>query len=77
MNASSVIALVVLVLLVVFVIASVVRAVRVVPQASSVIVERLGRYSRTLDPGLHFLFPFVDRPRATVDLREQVVSFPP
>ncbi len=50
---------------------------RVVPQASSVIVERLGRYSRTLQPGLHFLLPFVDRPRATVDLREQVVSFPP
>src|SRR5947208_16253670 len=69
--------LIVAILLVVFVISAVVRAVRVVPQASSVIVERLGRYSRTLEPGLHFLLPFVDRPRAVVDLREQVVSFQP
>ena len=43
-----------------------------------VLVERLGRYSRTLDPGLHFVFPFVDRlRRPLVDLREQVVTFPP
>jgi regulator of protease activity HflC (stomatin/prohibitin superfamily) len=70
-------ALVVLLLLVVFVLATVSRAVRIVPQATSVIVERLGRYSRTLSPGLHFLVPFVDRPRAVVDLREQVVTFPP
>jgi len=70
-------ALIVAILLVIFVISVVVRAVRVVPQASAVIVERLGRYSRTLEPGLHFLVPFVDRPRANVDLREQVVSFPP
>ena len=47
------------------------------PQASSLIIERLGRYSRTLDPGLHLLIPFVDRVRASVDLREQVVTFPP
>ena len=47
------------------------------PQATALIVERLGRYSRTLEAGLHFLVPFVDRVRANVDLREQVVSFPP
>ncbi len=68
---------VVLLLLVVFVVATVVKAVRIVPQASAVIIERLGRYSRTLDAGLHFLVPFIDKPRATVDLREQVVSVPP
>ena len=44
---------------------------------TAVVVERLGRYSRTLDAGLHLLIPFVDRVRAGVDLREQVVSFPP
>jgi len=77
MNNSSLAALVVALLFLLFVVITVVRAVRVVPQASAVIVERLGRYSRTLEPGLHFLIPFVDRPRATVDLREQVVSFPP
>ncbi|HLS41075.1 MAG TPA: SPFH domain-containing protein, partial [Ornithinicoccus sp.] len=53
------------------------KTIRIVPQASAIIVERLGRYARTLDPGLHFLVPFIDRPRAVVDLREQVVSFPP
>ena len=59
------------------VITTIARSVRIVPQATAVIVERLGRYSRTLDAGLSFLVPFVDRPRAVVDLREQVVSFPP
>ncbi len=60
-----------------FVLSVIGKAIRIVPQATSVIVERLGRYSRTLTPGLHFLVPFVDRPRSVVDLREQVVSFPP
>jgi len=50
---------------------------RIVPQAQASIVERLGRYRRTLDPGLHVLIPFIDRVRSTVDLREQVQSFPP
>jgi len=77
MSPEQVAGLVVLGLVLVFTVSAAVRAVRIVPQATSVIVERLGRYSRTLDPGLHFLVPFVDRPRATVDLREQVVSFPP
>jgi regulator of protease activity HflC (stomatin/prohibitin superfamily) len=68
---------VILGLLVLFVVVTLVRAVRIVPQAVSLIVERLGRYSRTLDAGLHLLIPFIDRVRAGVDLREQVVSFPP
>jgi regulator of protease activity HflC (stomatin/prohibitin superfamily) len=68
---------IVLGLVIAFTVLAVVRAVRIVPQATAVIVERLGRYSRTLDAGLHFLIPFMDRVRATVDLREQVVSFPP
>jgi regulator of protease activity HflC (stomatin/prohibitin superfamily) len=53
------------------------RTVRIVSQATAGIVERLGRYNRTLDPGLHFLVPFIDRMREVVDLREQVVAFPP
>ena len=53
------------------------KTVRIVPQASAGIVERLGRYQRTLDPGLHFLVPFVDRLRPLIDMREQVVAFPP
>ena len=53
------------------------RAVRIVPQARAGIVERLGRYSRTLGPGITLLVPFLDRLRPLIDLREQVVSFPP
>jgi regulator of protease activity HflC (stomatin/prohibitin superfamily) len=53
------------------------RSVRIVPQARAGIVERLGRYNRTLDAGLALVIPFVDRVRPLVDLREQVVSFEP
>jgi regulator of protease activity HflC (stomatin/prohibitin superfamily) len=69
--------LVVLGLLAIFVIIVIVRTVRIVPQQTALIIERLGRYSRTLQGGLHFLVPFVDIVRATIDQREQVVSFPP
>jgi regulator of protease activity HflC (stomatin/prohibitin superfamily) len=68
---------IVVILLVIVVITTVLRAVRIVQQATAVIIERLGKYQKTLGAGLHFLVPFIDRPRATVDLREQVVSFPP
>ncbi len=54
-----------------------VRSVRIVPQARAGIVERLGRYHRTLAPGLSLLVPVADRMRLLIDLREQVVSFPP
>ena len=53
------------------------RMVRIVPQARAGVVERLGRYVRTQGPGLTLLLPFVDRMRPLIDLREQVVSFPP
>ena len=67
----------VLALVALFVIITLVRAVRIVPQAKAFIVERLGRYSKTFDAGLHLLVPFIDRIRSEVDLREQVQSFPP
>src|SRR6476619_5572896 len=51
--------------------------IRVVPQARAGVVERFGRYSRTLNPGLTIVVPFVDRIREMIDLREQVVSFQP
>ncbi|MEV7009590.1 SPFH domain-containing protein [Streptosporangium sp. NPDC051022] len=53
------------------------KAVHIVPQATAGVVERLGRYHRTLTPGPSLVVPFVDRLKRTVDLREQVVSFPP
>ena len=52
------------------------RTVRIVPQARAGIVERLGRYNRTLMPGLTIVIPFVDQVKPLIDLREQVVSFP-
>ncbi|MGY1826569.1 MULTISPECIES: SPFH domain-containing protein [unclassified Blastococcus] len=71
---AALIALIVVAVLVIIVIA---KSVTIVPQAQAKVVERLGRYSRTLSPGLSVLVPFVDRVRATIDLREQVISFPP
>ncbi|HLJ99887.1 MAG TPA: SPFH domain-containing protein [Streptosporangiaceae bacterium] len=53
------------------------RSVRIVPQATELVVERLGRYHRTLHPGLNVLTPFIDRVRNELDMREQVVAFPP
>jgi regulator of protease activity HflC (stomatin/prohibitin superfamily) len=60
-----------------FLLVAIMRSVRVVPQQRMYVVERLGKYQRTLTPGLNFLVPFVDAVRSKVDMREQVVSFPP
>ena len=51
------------------------RAIRIVPQARARNVERFGRYTKTLEPGMNFIIPFVDRVKPLIDLREQVVSF--
>ncbi|MCX5309024.1 SPFH/Band 7/PHB domain protein [Streptomyces sp. NBC_00160] len=56
---------------------TVIRAVRIVPQARARNVERLGRYHRTLKPGLNVVIPYIDRVYPVIDLREQVVSFKP
>jgi regulator of protease activity HflC (stomatin/prohibitin superfamily) len=53
------------------------RTIVITTQANTAIVERLGKYQRTLSPGLSILVPFVDRVRTRVDMREQVASFPP
>ena len=69
--------LIALLVVIAFVVVILLRSIRIVPQARAGVVERLGSYSRTLDPGPHVLIPFVDRVRQMIDLREQVVSFPP
>src|SRR6201990_2643007 len=69
--------LIALVVLALFVFIVAAAGVRIVPQARAGIVERLGRYSRTLDPGLTLIVPFIDRVKPLIDLREQVVTFPP
>jgi len=67
----------VLILLVVIFGVILARSIRIVPQASAGIVERLGRYHRTLGAGLAIIIPFIDRLRPLIDMRERVVSFPP
>jgi regulator of protease activity HflC (stomatin/prohibitin superfamily) len=63
--------------IVILVLTIVAKAILVIPQATAAVIERLGRFTRVAEPGLNFLTPFVDRVRARIDLREQVVSFPP
>ncbi|HEX2702593.1 MAG TPA: SPFH domain-containing protein [Solirubrobacteraceae bacterium] len=70
----AVIVVVVLVIVALFVAS---RSIRVIPQARAGVLERLGRYSRTLEPGLNIVVPFVERVRPLIDLREQVVNFKP
>src|ERR1700677_4814756 len=53
------------------------RAIRIIPQARAAVLERFGRYHRTLEPGLTVITPFIDRVRPLIDLREQVVNFSP
>ncbi|GAA4440369.1 SPFH domain-containing protein [Actinokineospora soli] len=60
-----------------FVIIVLVKAVLVIPQAQTAVIERLGRFKVVAQPGLNFLVPFLDKVRARIDMREQVVSFPP
>jgi regulator of protease activity HflC (stomatin/prohibitin superfamily) len=70
-------ALIVIVVVAVLVVTVLARTIRIVPQARAGVIERLGRYNRTLSPGLAIVVPFVDRLRPLIDLREQVVSFQP
>ncbi|WP_454118766.1 SPFH domain-containing protein [Microbacterium lacticum] len=75
--AGQILVIVLLVVVAIFVIVVIFRSIRIIPQAYTGVVERLGRYQRTLSPGLNLLVPFIDRLRPLVDMREQVVSFPP
>src|SRR5437762_1315228 len=71
------VALILVVIVAVIVLSTLARSIRIIPQARARVVERLGRYHRTLNPGLTLIVPFIDRLRPLIDLREQVVSFPP
>ena len=69
--------LVLFALVLVFVVLVLAKTIRIIPQARAGIVERFGKYKTTLQPGLNIITPFVDRVRYVIDMREQVVSFPP
>jgi regulator of protease activity HflC (stomatin/prohibitin superfamily) len=66
-----------IVVVAIFVISTLLRAIRIIPQARAGVVERLGKYHKTLQPGLNLVIPIIDRVRPLIDMREQVVSFPP
>ena len=66
--------LIVIIVIAVWVLAS---CVRIVPQAYAVILERLGAYQATWSTGIHFKVPFIERVARKVNLKEQVVDFPP
>src|ERR1700739_462444 len=74
---STLVLIILLIVLVALVTVVVWRSVRIVPQAKAGIVERFGRYHRTLNAGLNMVTPCTARLRPLIDLREQVVSFPP
>ncbi|RLK58630.1 SPFH domain-containing protein [Actinokineospora cianjurensis] len=69
--------LIVGIVVVFFVLVVMAKSIKVIPQAQSAVIERLGRFRTVAEPGLNVLVPFFDRIRARIDLREQVVSFPP
>jgi regulator of protease activity HflC (stomatin/prohibitin superfamily) len=71
------VALVLFALLAIFAVLAIAKTVRIVPQARAAVVERFGKYKATLPAGLNIVVPFVDKVRYMIDLREQVVSFPP
>ena len=66
--------LIVILVLAAFLLIVAARTIRIIPQARAGVVERLGRYNRTLDPGLTVIVPFIDRLKPLIDLREQVVA---
>ena len=70
-------ALIVLAVLIVFIAIVIFKSIALVPQAEAAVIERLGRYQRTVSGTLTILVPFIDIVRARVDLRERVVSFAP
>ncbi|XCB29926.1 SPFH domain-containing protein [Arcanobacterium hippocoleae] len=76
-NIGGTVVTVVLVVFALAVVIAVIRSVLQVHQGYTYIIERLGKYHKTLTPGLHFLVPFIDSVRQRIDMREQVVPFPP
>ena len=69
--------LIFLILILVLVVVIVTSCIKVVPQARAYVIERLGLYQGTWEPGLHFKVPVIDRVAKRVNLKEQVVDFPP
>ena len=76
-NFGTIILVILGIIVAIFVLSTLFKSIRIIPQATAGVVERLGKYHKTLQPGLNVLVPFIDRVRPLLDMREQVVSFPP
>ncbi|MFF2051869.1 SPFH domain-containing protein [Leifsonia sp. NPDC058194] len=74
---TTIVVIVIIAIIAIFVLVTLFRAIRIIPQARAGVVERLGKYHKTLLPGLNVVVPFIDKVRPLIDMREQVVSFPP
>ena len=68
---------IVAVIILVVVLVAIGSTIKIISQQQIGLVERLGKYHRRLNPGPHLMLPFIDRVRYTLDMREQVVPFPP
>ena len=77
MSFGTIIGIIALTLVIVSLLLVLIRCIVIVPQAATVIVQRLGKYSRTLSAGIHFLTPFIEKRVSTVSLKEKVADFPP
>lgn len=69
--------LIVIALVALLAVTTLAKTVKIIPQARAGVVERFGKYKNTLQPGLNVIVPFIDKVRYKIDMREQVVSFPP
>ena len=67
--------LIILILAIIFVVTT--KSIKIVPEARVFVIERLGKYSQSLNAGLNFINPFFDRVSKVISLKEQVVDFPP
>ena len=65
------------IVIIALVVAVLTASIKLIPQGEAAVIERLGRYTRTVSGGVTLLVPFIDRVRQRVDTRERVVSFPP
>ncbi len=77
MPTGTIIGIIALAIVIIALLLILIRCIVIVPQAATVIVQRLGKYSRTLTAGIHFLTPFLEKRVATVSLKEKVADFPP
>ena len=77
LGAGAIFGIIALCLVAVVALVIVIKNIVIVPQAYTVIIEKLGKYSRTLEAGIHWITPFIERKVSRVSLKEKVADFPP